>query len=404
MSPTHTPSRLRGAGWAGALACCVLAGCLVTCAPAQAAISADGPAVTAVSSSNTTSLTWSHTVGSNSNRILIVSISFRDGNVSASSVTYGGAALTLIGAVNSGGNQNRTEIWYKLAPPTGTASVVINMTASKEVAGASVSYYGVSQTTPLGTYSAAGNNGTTTASVSVSSAAGQLVIDTVTTNGDANSLAVTFPALQTQLWNIYTGSGDAGNARGAGSTQPGAATTTMTWTLGIAKAWSIVAVPLIAAPSPSFVNLKTVQVSSDPINGSTNPKFIPGALALYTVRITNQGNLGSDSNSTVIVDAVPANTSLYVNDLGAVGSGPVAFADGSPSSALTYTFTSLASTTDDVDFSSNGGATYAYTPTPAANGCDASVTHIRINPKGTFAAASGGNNPYFTVSFKVCVK
>ena len=403
MNPTLTPSRRRRAGLAGTLSWCVLACCLVVGAPALAGISADGPAATAVSSSNTSSLTWSHTVGANSNRILIVSISFRDGNVSASSVTYGGAALTLIGAVNSGGNQNRTEIWYQLAPPTGTASVVINMTASKEVAGASVSYYGVSQSTPLGTYASAGNNGSTTASVSVSSAAGQLVIDTVTTNGDANSLTVTFPASQTQVWNIFTGSGDAGNARGAGSTQAGSATTTMTWTLGVAKAWSIVAVPLIPAPGPSFVNLKTVQVSSDPVNGSTNPKFIPGAKALYTVTITNQGTGTADNNTVVILDPVPTNTKLFVNDLGGVGSGPVIFTNGSPSSGLTYTFTSLASTTDDLSFSNDGGTTYNYTPTAGADGCDANVTNLRINPKGVFAGAGGGN-PSFTLTYEVCVK
>ena len=67
------------------------------------------------------------------------------------------------------------------------------------------------------------------------------------------------------------------NARTGGSTQPGASTTTMSSTLLVSKPWSICAVPLLAAPTLSFVNLKTVQVISDPVNGTTNPKYILGA-------------------------------------------------------------------------------------------------------------------------------
>jgi hypothetical protein len=83
---------------------------------------------------------------------------------------------------------------------------------------------------------------------------------------------------------------------------------------------------------------------------------------------------------------VPANTDLFVNNLGGAGSGPVAFT--ALTSGLTYTFLSLASATDDVSFSNDGGASYLYTPVPNANGVDSAVTHIRINPKGTFGVAS----------------
>jgi hypothetical protein len=75
---------------------------------------------------------------------------------------------------------------------------------------------------------------------------------------------------------------------------------------------------------------------------------------------------------------------------------------GSPSSGLTYAFTSLSSTTDNVDFSNNGGSTYTYTPVPDSNGFDAAVTNIRISPQGIFAASSG-TNPYFQVRFRVRV-
>ena len=154
---------------------------------------------------------------------------------------------------------------------------------------------------------------------------------------------------------------------------------------------------------PTLTHLKSVAVLSDPLNNTSNPKSIPGAMEIYTLRLTNQGSGTVDNNTVAIVDAVPANTTLCVQDLGVVGSGPLAFTNGTPSSALTYTFAGLANGGDDLEFSNNGGSSWAYTPVANANGCDPAVTHIRVKPKGTMAAASGAGNPYFEVRFRVRV-
>ncbi|HEV8333821.1 MAG TPA: right-handed parallel beta-helix repeat-containing protein [Steroidobacteraceae bacterium] len=154
---------------------------------------------------------------------------------------------------------------------------------------------------------------------------------------------------------------------------------------------------------PTLTHLKSVSVLSDPLNNTSNPKSIPGAMEIYTLRLTNQGSGTVDNNTVAIVDAVPANTALYVQDLGVAGSGPLAFTNGTPSSALTYTFSGLANGGDDLEFSNNGGSSWAYTPVANANGCDPAVTHIRVKPKGTMAAASGAGNPYFEVRFRVRV-
>ena len=143
--------------------------------------------------------------------------------------------------------------------------------------------------------------------------------------------------------------------------------------------------------------VKSSDVFSDPFNGTINPKRIPGALVTYAIVAANGGLVTADANSVFVLDAVPANTDLFVGDLGGAGTGPVAFA--ALGSGLTYTFTSLASATDDVGFSSDGGATYTYTPAPNANGVDPAVTHIRINPKGPFNAASS-----FQLQFRVRVE
>jgi uncharacterized repeat protein (TIGR01451 family) len=158
---------------------------------------------------------------------------------------------------------------------------------------------------------------------------------------------------------------------------------------------------LLVTLFPSLTHLKTVSATSDPVNGTTNPKNIPGAQVLYTLRVTNSGAGTVDNNTVVITDPIPANTDLFVGDLGVAGSGPIVFVQGSPTSGLTWTFTSLASTTDDVEFSSDNGATWTYVPTPPY---DAAVNRIRLKPKGTMAGATGGVNPYFELRFQVRVK
>jgi hypothetical protein len=151
----------------------------------------------------------------------------------------------------------------------------------------------------------------------------------------------------------------------------------------------------------SFTNVKTVAMLKDPINGTVNPKAIPGADVMYSMVITNNGGGTADANSIVMTDSIPNYTKLYVKDIGSTGSGPILFTDGTPSSGLTYTFTSLSSTTDSVSFSNNGGSTWTYIPVPDANGYDNNVTNIKVVLNGTMNTASGTGTPNFTLQFRV---
>ncbi|HLY95780.1 MAG TPA: hypothetical protein VKO66_01085, partial [Sideroxyarcus sp.] len=160
----------------------------------------------------------------------------------------------------------------------------------------------------------------------------------------------------------------------------------------------------VSNSQPSLTFLKTVAVFSDPLNGTTNPKFIPGALAGYTMVVTNSGTGPVDSNSLVIVDPIPAKAALFVKDVGSAGSGPLLFVQGATSSTLTYTFTTLGDMADDVSFSKDGGATWTAVPVAGADGCDPTITHIRVNPKGTFVGNATPPSPSFSLSFRVCVK
>ncbi|UYV15803.1 CshA/CshB family fibrillar adhesin-related protein [Porphyrobacter sp. ULC335] len=133
---------------------------------------------------------------------------------------------------------------------------------------------------------------------------------------------------------------------------------------------------------------KTSQVISDPVNGTTNPKLIPGAVVEYTISVRNVGTQPVDSSSIVITDIMPQEMAF------AVGT-PVTFTNGTPTSGLnTFSQSSM------VRFSSASGgvAPYTYTPTGAF---DVNVRGIRIAPTGTMAAAtSATSQPSFTIRFR----
>jgi hypothetical protein len=154
---------------------------------------------------------------------------------------------------------------------------------------------------------------------------------------------------------------------------------------------------------PDILILKSVQVYSDPVNGQDNPKAIPGSVMVYTVMLTNRGG-ATDTDTVVITDPMPVNTEVFVNDINGAGSGPLLFTDGPTVSGVSYSFTSLASTTDSVSFS-NDGVSYGYTPIPDVNGFDSAVTDIKVSLSGPFNASSGVDpHPSFSISFRVRVQ
>jgi uncharacterized repeat protein (TIGR01451 family) len=61
----------------------------------------------------------------------------------------------------------------------------------------------------------------------------------------------------------------------------------------------------------SLTASKTATVISDPVNGTTNPKAIPGANMRYVIQIDNNGTAAA--TSVTVEDAIPANTA-YVDD------------------------------------------------------------------------------------------
>jgi uncharacterized repeat protein (TIGR01451 family) len=156
-----------------------------------------------------------------------------------------------------------------------------------------------------------------------------------------------------------------------------------------------------ALAAPVLTHQKIVQVISDPINGTTDPKNIPGAVSQYTITINNTGNGPVDAGTLAISDPIPNNSELFTGNLS--GGAPYIFTDAPLSSGLTCPFVALNSTTDCVDFSKDGGSTWLYTPvTPY----DPLVTHIRFKMTGAMNADGipGAPYPSFTLQFQTRLK
>ena len=161
---------------------------------------------------------------------------------------------------------------------------------------------------------------------------------------------------------------------------------------------------LVTFADPVLALGRTATVLNDPIDGASNPHAVPGAVVRHEITVTNAGLGSPDDDTVVVLDDLSSHAALFAGDLGGGGSGPVSFTDGIPSSALTYTFTSLGSGTDDLDFSNDGGSSWTYVPTPDGDGYDTAVTHIRIRPQGTFAPESGGQSASFRIGYRVRVR
>ena len=226
-----------------------LSAALVACGFALLAGAAHGAIVLdsrSVGSTNSASLTFAHTVGVGVDRVMIAGVSTFNANKTVASLTYAGQPLTRLGFLDggSGSNDRRVELWRLVNPPIGTANVVVNMSSGAKIVVGVATFFGVNTAAPNGAFVA--NEGRTSlATLTVPGAAGELVVDCMAVQGNA-ATAVVGPG-QTQLWNDVTRS-VGGAVVGTASTEPGAASVTMTWNLAAVDYWVIGAVSLKPAP------------------------------------------------------------------------------------------------------------------------------------------------------------
>jgi len=96
----------------------------------------------------TQNITWTHVIGSGTNRFMVIGISIRTVTVSVLNVAVDGQMATFLRS-DVQGTQVKGEIWYLISPNSGSKTVTVNLSGISKASGGSVSYTGVAQTSPL---------------------------------------------------------------------------------------------------------------------------------------------------------------------------------------------------------------------------------------------------------------
>ena len=226
----------------------------------DSAVSPGGAPTSGTGAANATSVSFSHTVGTGNNRLMLVGVSWNCGttNRTISSVTFtpsGGSATNLTEVITQLGynstNPRYSAIYKLLNPPSGVSGTV-TVTFSGAVTNGSVAgaadFAGVDQTTPLGTPGGVGSPSNTSTSISVDLSGlngNELVFDNVFAGASGSTQTLTPGAGQTALWNVlnYVSSPVTNIIAGASTEQATGSSVTMSWTFSSAAA-AITAVPI----------------------------------------------------------------------------------------------------------------------------------------------------------------
>jgi hypothetical protein len=211
----------------------LLSALLLLALPTMAAITIDNSGQT-VTAYNTSPVTLTgFTVGSaGTNRLLMVSVAYICGGGGAelvSGITYGGTSLVGLNNTYESGNNGCVSLAYLTAPTVGTANIVVTFNGAGNnygiVVGA-MSFFGVNQTTPVGTFQYANTGYNSSITLGITTGATDLAYLAGMANG-GSVLTLTLSA-GTPAWNTYQST----NTISVGATYAyQGATTTITWTM-----------------------------------------------------------------------------------------------------------------------------------------------------------------------------
>ncbi|MCU1244689.1 MAG: hypothetical protein JWN02_599, partial [Acidobacteria bacterium] len=375
-----------------------------TSTTAAATVSAGAPTVT-----------FTHTSTASENRLMIVGISANitaNTGLTVSAVSYDNVPLTLDAAGNSGGGPLvRLETWSSRAvqPSSGAHTVSVTFTGftgaatAKVVIGASTFIDADYAASTLATATTAGNNATPTQAVA--SAAGRLVVDFVAARSANPTPSITIGAGQTLDYSANSGAATTNDILGFSSREAGAASVTMSWTLGSSQRWVNDGYSLVRATTDVGVT-QTV----DPVAA--------GGTTTFTFVITDHTQTGS--NGVTFADTLPAGftatsvaTTRGTCTIGGGGT-TISCTIGTLASDATGTVTVIATAPAAGTYSNTGTITTGTVDTNAAN--NSSTVSVVVgssipNPTCNPATANGGAggtlngivNTYFPGSASIAV-
>jgi hypothetical protein len=166
------------------------------------------------STESKTSSTFAHTVPAGANRLLVVAVMI-DAVDDATGVTYGGSPLTLeldMGIAGGCSDCQRVEIYYMVAPPVGTADVVVTFGSDTLYQGvAAVNFTGVDQSDPIGATATTRSTGNTISRSITTTFANSTLLGVNASGSDAPA-PFTTSSPNVELWDAITAGGGAESA------------------------------------------------------------------------------------------------------------------------------------------------------------------------------------------------
>ena len=196
----------------------------------------------------TSSITWSHVVGSGFNRFMVIGVSIRTVTVSVLSVTIGARSATWL-RNDTRSTGVRGEVWYLANPDSGLQTVTVTLSDISKASGGSVIYAGVDQISPIDNHSANVSYAGFNPSISLTTTtANNWIFSNLAISGTDS--VVTHGVGQThRYYEIGTGGnrvGDDGDDRLAIT----AGSYTMSWTMSFSAEVVAQAVAIKPAPPP----------------------------------------------------------------------------------------------------------------------------------------------------------
>jgi len=206
---------------------------LLLYASSSASVSPDATTTSGRSSSRTNK--WIHPVSASASLLLV---SVTTSGMAATEATFAGIPLTLGATINQ--ENVYTTVYFMVSPPEGQNEVSIGTNSETEIFAGAESFLGTDLNQPFGAFKT--NRGhSKLASVTVSSAIGSLVFQTI---GTKNAFLQTWGSDQNQLHNI-----NGGSMANYASLKVGANAAPMIGNLNISEAWATIGVSIQAAPT-----------------------------------------------------------------------------------------------------------------------------------------------------------
>jgi hypothetical protein len=214
----------------------------------------------------------------------------------ATSVTYGGVAMTLLTSATT--STVRTELWYLLAPPTGTNNVVVTAPVPTALTATSMSFTGALQAAPTNKVNTTGNN--SVPSLAVTSPIGSPIFDVLGAVG-TTTLSLQAGTGQTLAQTNNTSTGVDHVLIGS-STAPGTGSAyTMQWTKVSGNDWAYVATEVQSAAAHTDVTVEDLTATREANNVLVewHDGYEPHSLGFYVFR-SDAGGPRVQLNSEII--------------------------------------------------------------------------------------------------------